>query len=214
MGVEVRLHSNKLYGGDAMGDVFSDTTTNTYVIKPDPDEDETEEVTETVPDIVHLTGSGMDDVLAGDSRNNTIMGGAGDDMIFGGPGGSYDDSDNEDMLHGGPGDDKIYGGKGNDTLDGGMGNDLLVGGSGVDTYTGGAGSDMIRADRADTMIDGGSEAMGAPPAVDTLSFAHFTDAMLEDGTGITLTLEANTDVVNIESLIGTSETDSPDRHGR
>ena len=72
MGVEVRLHSNKLYGGDAAGDVFSDTTTNTYVIKPDPDEPDTEEVTETVPDIIHLIGSGMADVLAGDSRNNKI----------------------------------------------------------------------------------------------------------------------------------------------
>ena len=208
MGVTVRLHNNKIEGGDAEGDVFSDTTTNTYVIKPDPDEDETEEVTETVPDIVHLIGSGMADVLAGDSRNNEIMGGGGDDMIFGGPGGSYDDSDNEDMLHGEGGNDKIFGGKGNDTLDGGMGNDTLVGGSGVDTYMGGAGSDMIYADREDTNIDGGSEAMGAPPAMDTLSYAKFTDAMLEDGTGITLTLEANTTVVNIEHLIGTSETDS------
>ena len=105
------------------------------------------------------------------------------------------------------GNDKIYGGRGNDTLDGGDGDDLLVGGSGDDTYMGGAGSDMIYADRDDTTIDGGSEAMGAPPAMDTLSFARFTDAMLEDGTGITLTLEANTDVVNIESLIGTAERD-------
>ena len=38
MGVMVRLHSNKLDGGDAKGDVFSDTTTNTYLVKPDPDE--------------------------------------------------------------------------------------------------------------------------------------------------------------------------------
>ena len=208
MGVTVRLHSNKLYGGDAMGDVFSDTTTNTYVIKPDPDETDTEEVTETVPDIVDLIGSDMDDVLAGDSRDNEIMGGGGDDMIFGGPGGSYDDSDNEDTLMGGGGNDKIYGGKGNDTLDGGMGNDQLVGGSGDDTYMGGAGSDMIYADRADSTIDGGSEAMGAPPAMDTLSYAKFMDQMLEDGTGITLTLEGNTSVTNIEHLIGTSETDS------
>ena len=42
MSVEVRLHSNKLYGGDAAGDRFLDTATNTYVIKPDPDEDDTE----------------------------------------------------------------------------------------------------------------------------------------------------------------------------
>ena len=206
MGVEVRLHSNKLYGGDAMGDMFSDTATNTYVIKPDPDEDDTEEVTVTVPDIVHLIGSGMADVLAGDSRNNMIQGGGGDDMIFGGPGGSYDDSDNEDTLMGQGGNDKIYGGKGDDTLDGGMGNDLLVGGSGDDTYMGGAGNDMIYADRADTTIDGGSEADGMP-GMDTLSFARFTDAMLEDGDGIDLDLQTSTTVSNIEHLIGTSEVD-------
>ena len=74
MGVMVRLHSNKLGGGDAKGDVFSDTTTNTYVVRPDPDETDTEEVTETVPDFVNLIGSGMDDTLAGDSRNNKIEG--------------------------------------------------------------------------------------------------------------------------------------------
>ena len=207
MGVEVRLHANRLEGGDAKGDVFSDTATNTYVIKPDPDEDDTEEVTETVPDIINITGSGMNDVLAGDSRNNTIKGGGGDDMIFGGPGGSYDDTDNEDTLMGQGGNDKIYGGKGDDSLDGGAGDDTLVGGSGADTYMGGAGNDMIYADRADTTIDGGDEADGMP-GMDTLSFARFTDAMLEDSDGITLTLEGNTSVTNIERLIGTAETDS------
>ena len=143
-------------------------------------------------------------------------------MIFGGPGGTYDDSDNEDTLMGQGGNDKIYGGKGNDTLDGGDGNDTLVGGSGADTYMGGAGSDMIYADRDDTTIDGGSEAAGAPPARDTLSFARFTDADLEDGIGITLNLggaaftstsvragshDPDTDVTNIEHIIGTSEPD-------
>ena len=167
MGVMVRLHSNKIDGGDAKGDVFSDTTTNTYLVKPDPDENDTEEVTETVPDFVNLIGSGMADTLAGDSRANKIEGGGGDDMIFGGPGGSWDDSDNDDMLMGQGGNDKIYGGKGNDTLDGGPGDDLLVGGSGADTFMGGYGSDMIYADRGDieggTDIDGGTEMPGAPP---------------------------------------------------
>ena len=211
MGVMVRLHSNKLGGGDAKGDVFSDTTTNTYLVKPDPDENDTEEVTETVPDIVNLIGSGMADTLAGDSRANKIEGGGGDDMIFGGPGGSWNDSDNDDTLMGGYGNDKIYGGKGNDTLNGGPGDDLLVGGTGADTFMGGYGSDMIYADRADiigvTTIDGGDEMANAPPATDILSFAKFTDEMLEDGTGITLNLEGNLTVTKIEHLIGTSGVD-------
>ena len=208
MGVMVRLHSNKLDGGDAKGDVFSDTTTNTYLVKPDPDENDTEEVTETVPDFVNLIGSDMADTLAGDSRDNTIKGGGGDDMIFGGPGGTWDDSDNDDILMGGPGNDKIYGGKGDDTLDGGPGDDLLVGGSGVDTFIGGTGSDMIYADREDVEIDGGSEDEGAPPATDILSFANFTDETLEDGDGITLNLQGNATVMNIEHVIGTAEVDT------
>ena len=220
MGVMVRLHSNKIDGGDAKGDVFSDTTTNTYVVKPDPDENDTEEVTETVPDFVNLIGSGMADTLAGDSRDNDIKGGGGDDMIFGGPGGTYDDSDNEDTLMGQGGNDKIYGGRGNDTLDGGRGDDLLVGGSGADTFIGGSGSDMIYADREDTTIHGhntpddsgdGADATGAAGKMagesDTLSYANFMDVDLEDGTGITLTLEANANVTNINRLIGTSEDD-------
>ena len=104
-------------------------------------------------------------------------------MIFGGPGGSWDDSDNDDILMGGPGNDKIYGGKGDDTLDGGPGDDTLVGGSGVDTFIGGTGSDMIYADRKDINIDGGDEDEGAPPATDILSYAKFTDETLEDGDG-------------------------------
>ena len=49
---------------------------------------------------------------------------------------------------------------------------------------------------------------GAPPATDILSFAKFTDAMLEDGTGITLNLQTNdATVTNIEHVIGTSEVD-------
>ena len=212
--VMVRLHSHQAMGGDAEGDVFADTTTNTYTVKPDPEERDTEDVTETVPDIIHLTGSAWDDILAGDSRKNTIKGGGGNDTIYGGPGGSYDDSDNGDMLEGQRGDDTIYGGKGNDTLNGGAGNDTLVGGSGADTFMGGAGKDTIYADRADItsrtgqVINGGSEVMGAPPAMDTLSFAKFTDEMLENGTGITLSLDRNTMVIDIEHVIGTSEVDN------
>ena len=220
MEVVVRLHSMQAMGGDAEGDIFDDTATNTYTVL-DEDEEE-QEVMETVPDIVNLVGSGNDDILAGDSRNNDIRGGGGHDTIYGGPGGSYNDSDNDDMLHGGAGNDKIYGGKGDDTLDGGPGNDLLVGGSGGDTFMGDTGSDMIYADRDDTTIDGGSEAAGAPPARDTLSFARFTDADLEDGVGITLNLgdaaftstsvragshDPDTGVTNIEHIIGTSEPD-------
>ena len=126
-------------------------------------------------------------------------------------------------FEGGDGNDKIYGGRGGDTLRGDGGDDTLVGGAGGDTLVGGAGSDMFYADRLD--ITEGIHGHNVPDAtatpadadgnlgrmatdMDTLSFAKFTDSMLEDGTGITLTLEANTTVTNINSLIGTAETDS------
>lgn len=231
-GVIVRLHAMQAMGGDAEGDIFADTDTNTYIVL---NEDEAEvEMTETTPDIIHLTGSAHDDILAGDSRDNEITGGDGNDRLYGGPGGSYDDSDNLDFLQGDAGNDHIFGGKGRDLLWGGTGNDTLTGGSGADTFWGDFGSDTIYADRRD--LDAGSidghlaNVVGYPekdPFIDqdTLSFAKFTDeALEEDGTGIYLNLggadvpAADTDpvnvavtittnVLNIDSIIGTAEGD-------
>ena len=91
MGVTVRLHSNMAKGGDATGDVFVDMTTVEYSVPAEDPQDPDIMKEETVPDIVHLTGSAMADILAGDSRDNTIKGGGGDDKIYGGPGGGDDD---------------------------------------------------------------------------------------------------------------------------
>ena len=218
MGVTVRLHNGQAMGGDAEGDTWGDMVTVSYQAPAEDPEDPPVDMEETVPDIIHLTGSGMADILAGDSRANTIIGGGGDDKIYGGPGGGNDD------LQGGGGNDKLFGGRGNDTLSGGAGDDTLNGGAGADMFFGGSGSDMIYADRADLgaavkihghnepTAAGGDDPTGAagkmPGERDTLSFAKFMDPMLEDGTGITLTLEANTNVTNINHLIGTEETDS------
>ena len=199
MGVTVRLHSSQAMGGDAEGDTWGDMVTVDYTMPAEDPDDPPVEMEETVPDIIHLTGSGMADILAGDSRANTIMGGGGDDKIYGGPGGGDDD------LQGGGGNDMLFGGRGDDELDGGDGNDTLNGGGGADMFSGGSGSDMIYADRNDTTIDGGT---GEPTDRDTLSYAKFMDAMLEDGTGITLNLQGNTSVTNINHLIGTEETDT------
>ena len=74
------------------GDVFVDMTTVEYSVPAEDPQDPDIIKEETVPDIVHLTGSAMADILAGDSRDNTIMGGGGDDKIYGGPGGGDDDA--------------------------------------------------------------------------------------------------------------------------
>ena len=51
MGVMVRLHSSSFMGGDAEGDSFGATVTETYTDKDD------EEHEATLPDIANLTGS-------------------------------------------------------------------------------------------------------------------------------------------------------------
>ena len=227
MGVTVRLHSSQAMGGDAEGDTWGDTTTVEYEL---PNEDgEMESFEETVPDIINLTGSGMADILAGDSRANRIEGSGGDDKIYGGPGGG------NDVLHGDGGADMIFGGHGGDTLSGGAGDDMLNGGAGADTIYGGAGSDMIYADSADVLINGwlaqgdaddtdadndyegpqddtattgadeneSLESFQDPMAVDTVSFAKVK-------TGVTAALSSDPTtgtIRNVENLIGTDEND-------
>ena len=220
-GVTIRLHSQQAMGGDAEGDTWGDTTTVTYML---PDEDGVmQEHEETVPDIVSLIGSGMDDILAGDSRANFIQGGGGDDKIYGGPGGG------NDHLHGDDGDDMIFGGHGGDVLAGGDGDDMLNGGADGDWVYAGAGSDMIYADSDDVVINGWlapwdadddpttdtdtnyegpedpdnmgtalTEAQVDPMAVDTVSYEKLKS-------GVTIVLGTNT--VNVENLIGTNEND-------
>ena len=205
MGVTVRLHSQQAMGGDAEGDVWGDTVTITYML---PNEDgELQEHEETVPDFVHLTGSNMADILAGDSRDNTIMGMGGDDKIYGGPGGG------DDVLNGGGGDDMLFGGHGNDDLHGGGGADMLNGGPGDDTFYGGLGSDMIYAGSEDTGTISGvamednamtpdldESSMDGMGDMDTLSYAR-------NKTAVTIDL-SDARFISIETLVGTSEDDT------
>ncbi len=219
MGVTVRFHAMQAMGGDAEGDTFGDTATNTYTVL-DEDEEE-QDMTETVPDVINLTGSAGDDILAGDSRDNVIKGRGGNDRLYGGPGGSHDNSDNHDTMHGGAGDDHVFGGKGDDTLHGDDGDDNLWGNGGSNSYYGGKGSDVIHANPSDAVVDGWIEDGGDemdPRTADTVSFAHLKDDDLEDrgvmanlGTKGTLNFVGasarNGIIANIENIIGTTEDD-------
>ena len=192
MGVTVRLHANQAMGGDAEGDVFADLTIVEYSMPAADPEDPPVAMTETVPDIVHLTGSAQADTLAGDSRDNTIKGGGGNDRIFGGPGGG------NDTLDGGDGNDKLFGGEGIDTLIGGKGDDTLSGGPGIDELEGGAGNDVIYADLMDLGNISGGE------GTDTVSFEKLADKAI--GTNAEpFTLGSN--VAGIERAIGTDQDD-------
>ena len=72
-------------------------------------------------------GTGVADVLVGNSRSNVMDAGGGDDTVFGGDGA-----------------DTLLGQAGNDTLDGGDGDDTLIGAAGDDVLIGGAGTDTVR----------------------------------------------------------------------
>ena len=208
MGVTVRLHASQAMGGDAEGDTWGDTVTVEYTLPAEDPEDDPVEMSETVPNIINLTGSGMADILAGDSRDNTIMGGGGNDKLYGGPGGG------DDMLHGDGGNDTLYGGRGVDILRGGMGNDTLVGGAHGDEVYGEGGSDMVYADKDDTVLDGGEDANGMD--MDTLSFEKLVDMNVGKSITEPFTLgnrddtndiPSGVDAVGFERVIGTDEDD-------
>ena len=212
MGVTVRLHTGQAMNGDAEGDTWGNMTTVPYRLPDKDDPTKMVDYTETVPDIENLTGSGMADILAGDSRTNTIMGMGGDDKLYGGPGGGADN------LYGGAGDDSLYGGRDVDMLDGGAGDDTLHGGHGNDTIYGGPGSDTIYAEQGDS-VNGwvkdedpdttgdqstrdnatlGEDAKD-PGAVDTVSYERLK-------AGVEVTINTTT-LANVENLIGTDEND-------
>ena len=164
-GVVVRLHSLQAQGGDAQGDSFGRTISQTYT-------DKGSSVTVQVPDIIHLKGSDANDTLAGDVRANTLRGGRGDDILFGGPGGDATNADKmygedgNDRIYGGRGDDRLYGGAGidqlrggdhRDVLYGGAGNDFLYGGNDNDTLRGDAGRDDLRGEAGGDILYGGDD---------------------------------------------------------
>ena len=82
-----------------------------------------------------ILGGLGDDFLSGEAGNDLIKGGWGDDQIDGGAG--------NDLLLGGEGDDDIHGDGGLDTILGNRGNDTLFGGAGDDSLLGGFGSDSL-----------------------------------------------------------------------
>jgi hypothetical protein len=92
---------------------------------------------------------------------------------------------NGDLRNGTSGNDQIYGFGGADTLNGLDGNDFLRGGAGADTLNGGNGNDILVYDPADIMIDGG---------------AGFDILLIDQGIDLVLTLNASTNIRNIERI--------------
>ena len=95
--------------------------------------------------------------LGDEMMGGMLMGYKGDDTLTGGA--------MADMLMGGEGNDELMGGGGNDTLGGDMGDDMLMGGMG---------DDMLYASDGEDTLDGGSNAAGEDPDMDTVSYKHAT----------------------------------------
>ena len=122
-----------------------------------------------------VTGSSVENTLAGEEGNDTLHGGAGNDTVDGGPGANYlrgdegddaiaggDDFDDahgnmgDDTVHGGGGGDWVVGGKDQDQLFGDGGGDIVYGNLGNDTCDGGDGGDIVRGGQGDDVLSGGA----------------------------------------------------------
>ncbi|WP_427501728.1 calcium-binding protein (plasmid) [Methylomonas sp. MED-D] len=91
-----------------------------------------------------LTGTELNDSLAGKSGYDLLSGLGGDDVLSGNYG--------EDTLEGGSGNDTLNGGTDGDVLLGGSGNDYLNGGLDSDLLVGGDGNDLYEIDDVDDEV--------------------------------------------------------------
>lgn len=131
-----------------------------------------------MPWAINIAGSGFNDILYGDARDNVLSGGAGKDELHGAGG--------NDRVEGGIGDDKLFGedgndqlnaGDGNDALNGGGGNDVMRGGVGNDGFFGGGGNDVLWGDAGDDRLygDGGDDILRGGAGNDTMTGAGFNN---------------------------------------
>jgi Ca2+-binding RTX toxin-like protein len=96
-------------------------------------------IDDTIINIESVTATNHDDILHGNTLNNTLTGLAGDDEIYG-----YE------------GNDKLYGFEGDDVIYGGAGNDSIYGKEGTNTLYGEGGADKFYVDKGNDTIDGGT----------------------------------------------------------
>ena len=91
------------------------------------------------------TGSGLANVIIGNSADNDLFGVGGNDTIDGRGG--------HDSIEGGSGNDKLTGGEGFDTLDGGIGNDTMIGGLNADHFYVNSAKDIVIEAANGSLID-------------------------------------------------------------
>ena len=123
-----------------------------------------------------LKATALDDMILGNTLDNTIFGLGGRDTISAGEG--------NDIVHGGDDDDEILGDAGNDYLYGDAGNDALRGALGDDYLSGDAGNDTLYAGAGvDTLVGGdGADELYGEAGNDTLLGGEAAD-VLDGGLG-------------------------------
>ena len=108
-----------------------------------------------------ITGSGLGDIIALGSGNNTVIETTGNNIIF------VKDASTA-------GSNTIHGGDGYDTIVGGQGNDTIVGGSGITTvYYSGARSEYQITRLENGALQIADPGTGTPEGTDTLSGVEF-----------------------------------------
>lgn len=149
------------------------------------------EVTGSYINITDVWGTDYNDVITGNSDDNTLYGRDGEDTLNGGAGNDtlLGDAPNNSLSNGYV--DVINGGDGNDFINGGAGDDILTGGAGADEFylripVGGSGNDVIMDFTAgeDTLtISGWSSGNGRKTQVATYGDLSITevDAIGNDG---------------------------------
>jgi VCBS repeat-containing protein len=124
---------------------------------------------------INGTGNTLDNVILGNTANNTLRGGSGNDMLFGDLGNDTINGDaGNDILQGGAGNDTLTDTAGNNLLDGGAGTDTLTGNNGQEIYIGGTGNDIINTGNGANVIafnkgDGNDTINGVAGASNTIS---------------------------------------------
>lgn len=145
-------------------------------LRIDPGDGQPWDITPAGLDLEVLKATAGDDVILGNTLDNTVDGLAGNDTVHG--------HDGADQIAGGGGDDKLYGDAGNDVLVGGIGMDLLDGGTGDDQLDGGDGDDTLSGNEGvDTLVGGlGNDALAGGGGADHLDGGEGNDT-LDGGTG-------------------------------
>ena len=175
--------------------------------------------THKIKNIENVNASNYDDIITGDSLNNTLRGFNGVDTLNGGSGDDYIDGGANtgiEMLSGGEGNDTIIGGDGIDSINGNSGNDIIYGDDEANTtftnddiLNGNDGNDTIYGGKGDdTLIGGkGNDSLSGGAGSDTVSYLASTSKVSVNLSGDSATGNGVDIFDSIENIIGSRHSD-------